>query len=228
MIAQVLRRRRRLQRLDVVEGDVAEAGRQRREGLAVARRAAGRDRREGAAVEAIDGGDDLRGAVLLLAAPLVRQLDRRLVRLGAGVGEVDAVEDGVVDQELGKLELGHRVHGVRDVDQRPRLLLDRLDDDRVAVAEAVHRGTAEEVEVGLVVVVPDAGAFTADEDDGHTTPGRHEYAALQLSPIRHLSGLLDMGQQAGKQSAIVAQTEEREQGRCAASRELRAAGREMG
>ena len=81
-----------LQRLDVVERHVDEAARQRAKRLAVARRAGRRDRRQRAAVERVGRRDDVGGAVLALAAPLARQLDRRLVSLGAAVAEVDAVE----------------------------------------------------------------------------------------------------------------------------------------
>ena len=118
------------QRFEVVEGDVGEAGRHGVEGLLVVPVARGGDGGQGAPVEGVPGGDDLEGAVAMQLAPLAGELDGALVGLGAAVGEEDPVEDGVVDQQPGQLELGDGVVEVRGVDQGGHLLLDGLDQRR--------------------------------------------------------------------------------------------------
>ncbi len=182
-----LGRGRLLHRLDVVPGHVQEARRQRAKGRAVAVGAGCRYGCEGAAVERIVRRNDLEGAVLLLAAPLARQLNRRFVRLRAAVLEVDAVHAGVLNEQLSRLHLRHREEDVGDVDKRLGLVRQRLDDDRVAVAQAVGGDALEEVEVCLAGVVPDSRAFAADQGHRQTALRLHIDAALDFLPVGHRS-----------------------------------------
>ena len=89
-------------------------------------------------------------------AQLARELDRRLVGLGAGVGEEDAIGEGVLAEQLGEVDLLRDVEVVGDVQQRGGLLAHGPDHLGMAVAERRHRDAAGEVEVLLAIRVPDA------------------------------------------------------------------------
>ena len=60
-----------------------------------------------------------------------------------------------------------------------RLLADRGDDGRVAVAERVDRQAALEVEVLGALGVPQPRALAAHERDRRARVGRHEVLALE-------------------------------------------------
>ena len=138
----------------------AEAGHERRERglLALLRRR--RQRAVGPAVEAALG-DDERPA----GPRLARELERRLVGLGARVGEVDPPADRAGREALG--QAGHRVRPeqVGDVDEPRGLVGDRRHDRRVAVPDVADGDPAEEVEVLAPLGVPQPGALSAHELD---------------------------------------------------------------
>ena len=100
-------------------------------GLAVGRLGGQRERAHGAAVEGALGGDHVGAA----GAP--GQLERRLVGLGAGVGEehLARAAPSSVEQPLGQRDLRLGGEEVRDVAERRELGGDRLDQRRVGVAE---------------------------------------------------------------------------------------------
>ena len=152
------------------EGDVA---RQRLERLAVGRLGGQRQRAHGAAVEAALGGHDVGAA----GAP--GQLERRLVGLGAGVGEEHLARPPRVEQReqlLGQPDLRLGGEEVRDVAERLELRRHRRDQGRVPVAERVDRDAAEEVDVLLAVGVPDVGALAADQRQLGRPEGVHQAA----------------------------------------------------
>ena len=103
-----------------------------------------------------------------------RGLDRALDRLGAGIGEEHRVGEGQVDQPLGQRLALRRAVEVGDVHQRRRLLLDRLGQVRVAVAEQVDRDARGEVEIFLAVLAIEVGAFAAHRPDVATRINGHE------------------------------------------------------
>ena len=173
-----------------------EAGYQRLEGLAVGGRPGRGDGSHRAAEEAVVHHDDFVRAVLADAAPLARQLERALVRLGARVREEDAVHRRVVDQHLRELDLRLAVEDVGAVDQLAGLLADRLHQSRIGVAEDVGRDPGDEVEVLLAVDVPHAGALAAHERDRQPPGGlhvelrfegldviAHAYAPVLIAPV---------------------------------------------
>ena len=79
------------QRVEVPELDLAEAGRQRLEHFLLLRLAGGGERSERAAVERAVGGEHVVALGTTVRLPVATgELDRALVRLGAGVGEEHA------------------------------------------------------------------------------------------------------------------------------------------
>ena len=156
------------ERVEVVERNLPEPARQRLERLLLLGLAGRRERGERAAVERAVRADHvvpLGTTVLLAVTP--RELDRALVRLGAGVGEEHAsvaAEQRV--EALGDARLHVVVIEVRDVQQRARLLGDRVGDFGVRVAERRDREPAEEVEVPVALAVPQVRALAPHERDG--------------------------------------------------------------
>ena len=104
-----------LERLDVVPGDVAEALRERLEGLVLLGLAGRVQRRQGAPVEGAVGAHD---DVTAVPTPPTGHLDGRLVRLGAGVGEEDPAPAAQETVELTRrLDVVLVAEQVGDVDQ---------------------------------------------------------------------------------------------------------------
>jgi hypothetical protein len=81
-----------------------------------------------------------------------RGLDRALHRLGARIGEEHRVGEGVVDQPLRQLLALRAAVEVGDVHQRLGLLLDRLDQVRMAMPQRVDRDTGGEIEEATAVL----------------------------------------------------------------------------
>ena len=106
----------------------------------------------------------LRPGLLRTVAP--RQLDGRLVGLGAAVAEEHPVGEGMVAEQLGQPGLGLDVIEVGDVDQGPHLLRHRLGHGRVAVAETVDGNAGDEVQILLAVRVPHPYPFPPHQCDG--------------------------------------------------------------
>ena len=118
-----------------------------------------------------------------------RELERGLVRLGAGVAEVHAAGlpgAGEALEARGELELRRRREVVRHVRERRRLLGDRLDEHGVRVPERVHGDAGEEVEVASPVVVPEVRALAADEHRHAGPEAAHQVARLRHPASRRL------------------------------------------
>jgi hypothetical protein len=115
------------------------------------------------------------------------QLEGRLVRLGAGVGEEDPAFDvgsgrDEVDQALGQLDLRRCREEVRHVAERRRLRRDGLDDGRMRVAERVDRDPGQQVEVAPPVDVPDVAALAAFEDPLGRAERVHQRTGVPVGP----------------------------------------------
>ncbi len=128
----------RLQRGDVVERRVTEAVGHRVERFVLGRLAGGRERGERAPVEAAVGADH---AVAAAPTELAGQLERCLVGLGAAVAEehLTVATGGLLQQQIdidGCLRGARVGEQVAHVQQRCRLVADRLGDHRVRVPEA--------------------------------------------------------------------------------------------
>ena len=119
-------------------------------------------------MEVAFAGDDLGAAVrhaLHLVRPLPRRLERGLDRLEPGVDRQRPVHAGQAAEPLEERRQPVVVVGAGGHRQALRLLGERADDPRVAVAEA-HRGVGRHhVEVAASGLVPDVDALAAREHD---------------------------------------------------------------
>ena len=139
--------------------------------------------RQGAAVKGVIEHDDL-GPVdpLGMGAP-PDELDRALVRLGAGVAEEGPAAERGLDQALGEQ---HGRLGVKEVGgarQGRDLLADRLDDPRMAVPRVVNGESAEHVQVLAALGIPEARTLAADELDRRPRIRRHRVAPLDAAQV---------------------------------------------
>jgi hypothetical protein len=171
---------RRLGGGEVVELDDDEAGQQGREAVPELGLVGGADRRHRPAVEGVAEGDEdvlLRPPVVEMVA--ARRLDRALDRLGAGIGEEHRVGEAVLDQPLGEGLALRRSVEVGDVHEGRRLLLDRLGQMRVAVAEQIDRDSAREIEIFRAVLAVEIDALPSHRPhrrariDGHERRDGH-------------------------------------------------------
>ena len=121
------------------------------------------------------------GTAVRLTVP-ARELDRAFVRLGARVGEEHPAAAAEQQVELRRHPRLHVVVvEVRDVQQRARLVGDRVGDLGVRVAERRDREPAEEVEV-LACPSPSKStrAFAAHELDRRAAVRLHHVLGVEL------------------------------------------------
>ena len=108
------------------------------------------DRRHRPPVKGVGEGDEVVLVRIALGVMIAaRGLDRAFDRLDARIGEEHRVGEGQVDQPLRERLALRRAVEVGDVHQRRRLVLDRLGQIGMAVAEHVDRDARREVEVAL-------------------------------------------------------------------------------
>ena len=167
-----------LQGLHVAERQLDEARHARTETFEIGRVARGVDRRQGAAVERAVEADDVDPLGLALGPViLARGLDRALDRLGAGIGEEHLVQAGGVGQHLGQLFLARDLEDVGDVPELLGLVLHRLHQLGVRVAERVHRDAGHAVEIGLSVRGEQARALASFERQRGAVVDAHDVVA---------------------------------------------------
>ena len=129
---------------------------------------------------------------LVRAVPVVRvaarELERRLVRFGAGIAEEHALGERRVDETLGEPQRRFVREPVGDVPELSRLLGQRPDERRMAMAERGHRHAAREIDVHPAILVPDARAFAAHRNECRRRVARHHPLVEQLARHRHRGG----------------------------------------
>ena len=123
---------------------------------------------QGAAVEAFQHTDDhIALGMAVVHRVFTGQLDLSLIGLSAGVGIEYLVEAAVLHDHLGHLDGGGVVVVVGAV-EHTGVVRQSLHHGGVVVAQAVDGDAAHEVQILVVVQVPDPAALAAVHDDGHT------------------------------------------------------------
>ena len=159
------------------------------------------------AVKAVVRRDDLDAlgvSVLVLGA--ARELDHRLVRLGAAVREVHAIEGRPRDDLPGELDGALVVEEVRRVHEPRGLLRDRRGELRMGVPDREHRDAARQVEVAVPLDVRDATPRPARQHERRRpiVPEHHPAGGLdELLVGRHEADLLHHAGRAGTGMAQV-------------------------
>ena len=172
---------RRAERLGVVARDGPETGQVRREARV---RGHSGGRGQGAHRAAVEGPlqhDDLGLGDAARVCALAHQLDRALVRLGAGVAEERLAAEAGLREALRQPHAALRQVQVGDVRQRAGLLAHGLDHRGVAVPDRADRDPAEEVEVLLSLRVPEPRPLAAHELD-RRAPVRGHHPARAPAP----------------------------------------------
>ncbi len=172
-------------RLQVSEGNATEAGRERLERSPVALDPGRRQRPQGATVKTPLHGEDLdRIGSLLRPSPLPRQLDRRLVRLGAAVAEEGLRQPARLREQTPRLGLLRDLVEVGDVQQATCLLGDRADQLGVRVAETGDGDPGGEVQVLPSLEIPEPRAPPVRERDRRPRVGAEQMALRCLADTR--------------------------------------------
>ncbi len=121
-------------------------------------------RRQRAAMErAFEGDDAIALGMTLGGVILARDLDHALHRLGAGIAEEHEVGEALLAQTRGELVAIRALEQVRHVPQFCRLLLQRRDQVRMAMAQGIHRDARGEVEIAIAIGGDQPRALTAFE-----------------------------------------------------------------
>src|ERR1700677_3292024 len=145
-----LRPDRRLDRLEVGQRNLVEAVDLGAEAVEIFGLAPGGDHGERPAMERAfeSEGAVALGVAVNRMAP-ARHLDRRLVGLGAGIGEENEVGEGRIDEAPGKaLPLGILVQ-VRNMPEFRALSRQRFDEVRMGVADRGHGDARAKIEIAL-------------------------------------------------------------------------------
>src|SRR6266850_6899164 len=135
-----------------------------------------REGAQGPAVKTLPERDDLRSSRVLQP----RELQRRLVRLGAAVAEEDAGETGLPDEPLGEKPLRGVIEEVGDVEKVARLLPERAPQSGMGVPERVDGDTGEEIPVLAPPGVDEARAASPPRMEARSGVRAEEEAALAL------------------------------------------------
>ncbi len=172
-------------RFEIVELDDLEARQERREPVAQLLLVGGADRRHRPPVERVGESDQVvlvRIALGVMIAP--RRLDRALDRFRARIGEEHRIGEAIVDQPLRESLALRRPVQVRHMHQCRRLLLDRLGQMRMAMAEQVDRDPGREVEIFLAILAVEIdplsphGPHFATRVNGHERRDGHRNGLL--------------------------------------------------
>jgi hypothetical protein len=144
-----------------------------------------RQRAHGAAGKRVLQRDEAAALGLPPGVPVAaRELQARLVGLGAAVAEEHARQAREVGQAGGGIRLERMVVEVRGVQQRRCLLGDHGGEARMGVAERRDADAGHEVEVGAAVGVVQARPLTAHEDDRLAPVGlQHVAGFLRLNVV---------------------------------------------
>ena len=173
-------------RIEIVEGNMPEAGDQRLETFLHFLLTGGGDAGEGAPVKGVVSGEDLEAAFVV--AEFAREFVQALVGFRAGVAEEDLAGRKMLYDALGEPALWFVVIEIGDVQEFLGLFREGGGDFRMRMAEGAHGDAAAEVEVAPAIHIPDVAAGTAGEREIEARVGgqdvfREEFAdGLELIP----------------------------------------------
>src|SRR4030042_3085680 len=103
-----------------------------------------------------------------------------LIRLSTAIAEENLVKAAILHQQFCQAYLRNSVELVRRLNQRSGLLSQRLNQHRMAMAQAIHGPAANKVKVFPVIVIPDSCPLPADYGQRQTLDSLHEISSLQL------------------------------------------------
>ena len=149
---------------------------------------------EGAPVEGFTGGDDMvLFRAVLFHTIFTGHLDHGFIGLGTGILIEDLVHaDGRADL-LGEQRLRNGVWVVEGLHQHGGLILHRLDDLLVAVADRIDRDACVEIKIRGVVLVVHVDAFGMVRQKIETLIGLdHVLVDLALDVFERQSGILQL------------------------------------
>ena len=171
-------RKRAARGCQIVERDVPETRRHRLEPFLHLLLAGGGDAGQRASVKGICRRQNFKPAFVMAEFP--RQLEQAFVGFRAAVGEKTFAGADAFDEFSGQPALRFGEIKVRDVDQFPRLLDQRLGDGRMRVAEAAHGDARAEIEVAFAGDIKQITARAVAEREFEATVARHDVFAEQL------------------------------------------------
>ena len=206
------------QGVGVLAGDGHKPWHERREWLLFRLLRGGGERPHRAAVEGAAEHHELPAP-----APLARQLDRALDRLGAGVREEHLSAQRPLREPSRKTHCRLRVEEVAHLHQAPRLLAHRVHQRRVAVPDLDNRHAREEIEVFAPLRVPQPRALATDELDWRARVRRHHELALERLQLRERHGKILVPMPASVKSSSRREWDSRPSMMCAAVTPLRTA-----
>ena len=161
---------RLLDRFQIAMRHLVETVHRRAKAFEIFGGAGGGERAEGAAVKrALEGDEAIALGMALGELIAAHDLDHAFHRLGAGIAEEHHVGKALLAQPRCELLAIRALEQVRHVPELCRLLLQRRDQMRMAVAQRVHRDARGEVEIALAGgrYQPAAlAAFEAEIDPG--------------------------------------------------------------
>ena len=172
------RRNRVARRVQIVERNVPEARRHRLEPFLHLVLAGGGNAGQRAAVKGIRGRQNFKPAFVVAEFP--GQFEQAFVGLGAAVGKKAFAGADAFDQFGGQPALRFGEIKVRDVDELPRLLDQRLGDGRVRVAEAADGNARAEIEVAFARDIKQIAARAVAEHEVEAAVARHDVFAEQI------------------------------------------------
>ena len=141
--------------------------------------AGGGDAGQRASVKGIRRRQDFKPAFVMAEFP--RQLEQAFVGLRAAVGKKTFSRADAFDEFGGEPALRFGEIKIRDVDQFPRLLDERLGDGRVRVAEAAHGNAAAEIKVAFAGNIKNIAARAVAEHEVKASVAGHDVFAEQFA-----------------------------------------------
>src|SRR5471032_1446757 len=129
---------------------------------------------------AIAGDDDPARAATMLLTPLAGQFDCRFTGLAAAIEQAGLITPGTFAKTLSKLEHASVMQTETGIDQTSGLVRNSLEEHRWAVTEAVGTTALGEVQIGVVLAVPQPRALPSYENLLRPFHARHQVVTAKV------------------------------------------------